>query len=123
MVVRDCRVPDEVFQLRSLERSWHHLALRITPQRRGVADLPTEPNTSDRGPQIVWMRECIGFNLDGIVVVGSGQSDPALTLRPDHTPQQRPGSGGRIESGRCLGAADGYLSLTRLQIGSVEIRT
>src|SRR4029077_19346733 len=68
------------------------------------------------------MRQGIVLALDRVERVGSGQTDPTLTLRSNDTAEHRPGSRRRIESGRGLGAAEGHLSLASLQIGSVETR-
>src|SRR5262245_40468060 len=68
------------------------------------------------------MRKRIGFDMNGVMRLGSRQTNPASAFGPHDTSQQCPGSCRRIETGGGLGAANGEFSLAGLQIRSVKIR-
>src|SRR5262249_39728734 len=85
-----------------------------------ITNLATKFNTSHRGLQIVWVRQRIGLDLDGVVGVRSRQTDTASALGTYNTSKQCPGIRRWIEFRGRLGTAQRYFYLASLQIRSFE---
>jgi hypothetical protein len=71
MVVGTGCIPDEVFELHTFQVAWHHLALGERTEWGGVAYLAAELHAGYRCFQVVWVRQKIRLNLNGIERIGS----------------------------------------------------
>jgi hypothetical protein len=76
-------IPDEVLQRRPFQIAGHHLSHNEWAKCGGVADLTAEFDTGHQGIKIVWLRQDIGLDLNGIERICSRQTQVAPTLGPD----------------------------------------
>src|SRR5262249_54057313 len=83
-------IPDEAFELRTFQITGHHLAPGERPKCRGVAYLATEFHAGYHGLQVVWMRQQIRLNLDGVQGIGSHQTELTSAFGPCDGPEQCP---------------------------------
>src|SRR5262245_38522557 len=107
-------IADEVFELRTFQGPWHHLAPGEWPERGGVADLAAQFDASYYRSQIVWMRQEISVNLNRIERIGSSQSDAASAFRPGDRTGQCPTSGRKAKGCCSLWTCQWHFHLTRL---------
>src|SRR5262245_26224266 len=68
------------------------------------------------------MRKRIGLNLDGVISVGSAQTNSTSAHGPYHTSKQCPTLMWWVELGSCFRGAVRNFHLASLQIGSIKIR-
>src|SRR5215510_2002121 len=73
-------VADVVFQFWAIQVARHDLSLNKRTKSAGVAYLATKFYTREYGLSIVWVREIIRFNLNGIGGIGTGKADTTTTL-------------------------------------------
>jgi hypothetical protein len=76
-------IADEAFELCPFQVAWHHLAPGEGAKRGGVADLSAQFHAGSDSLQIVWVRQKIGLNLDGVERIGPHQKDTASAFGPD----------------------------------------
>src|SRR5262249_20538817 len=105
MVVSNGCIADEVFQRTSFQIARHDFAFCVGSKRTRIPNLAAEFNTSDRGLQIVRVRQRTGFDLDRIVRPRSRQTEAAPTLRSYDTSKQCPARRRWLEFGGRLGTA------------------
>ena len=115
-------IADEVFERFPFQVTWHHLAPGERPKRRGVADLSAQFHAGDRSREIVWVRQKIGLNLNG---VGSGLG-PVRRRWPWLLGRTTPPRNVHPLAGRpnlaLLGVDSGTLSLARLHVRRLSPR-
>ncbi len=83
-------IPDKVFQFSIFQVAWHHLALGERTKRGGVAYLTAEFHAGYSGLHIIWVRQKIRLNLNGIERIGPRQTNTASAFRPYDATEQCP---------------------------------
>src|SRR5260370_36867592 len=79
-------IPDKVFQFSIFQVAWHHLALGERTKRGGVAYLTAEFHAGYSGLHIIWVRQKIRLNLNGIERIGPRQTNTAPLFCRTTTP-------------------------------------
>jgi hypothetical protein len=73
----------------------------LSPDKRTksgrVAYLTTKFYTCEGGLPIIWVKEIIRFNLDGIAGIGTGKTDTTTTLGLNHVAYEEPTTCGKAK--------------------------